>query len=397
MRRHSLRIFTIACWSFMPLLAAAQTEWTPYVSERLLHNSNVFGFSSRDEALGEIGDSRMDDAIRQETAGLNWAFENHRTRWSVEAEASQYDHQYFTELDRSESTLGGRGAWRLSGDSEIELDYRNERRLGPFTERNTAQLAMEREQSGGLGLSLAPGGFWMTELAIRSYQLDAPLPDRPQFSLSEQLARAELRAADGPGLRLGIAGEWLQGRYQGAPDLERFRLFTLAATARYSLADVIGLRAEVGRTRRSVERGDAADLDSWHYRLTASRRLTGLTWLYLYGDRRQVSYLGGPAAIVEDNQGLSLSWHPAYTAAVVLAIDALQTDFREAPDFPGREDELVSATLRVEYRFLRYLELRPAISWSKRDSNYPLERFEQLLLGVELRLHLRQPAPRPEG
>jgi hypothetical protein len=123
---------------------------------------------------------------------LDWSVRAPAPRAEVEGRYEQYLH--FDELAHADYRYGAVLDWRLSDSFDGNVGYRQERRMPSFVERPGTELVLETERGLGAGANLQLNPAWRVETAVRARDLDAPMPEDPEFELHEQAAarRSEL-------------------------------------------------------------------------------------------------------------------------------------------------------------------------------------------------------------
>lgn len=274
--------------------ALADSILTPYGSAQAEYNSNVFSLPNADLALVETGDRRLSDEALRLIIGLQAKWPVSQQTFRAKVEGRRFDYLHLDRLDHNEYRLSTGLDWRLATVLAGTLDYSQERRLAPFTDRISTNLTLESERvlSGSLDLDI--GDEWRLETALRSRALDSPLPDFPDFELTENTANAAIKYLIGTGLDAGIYGKYVFGKFKGVPEAGNFDEQSLGLVVDYSIDEFSRVSAQAGYTRRQDQNqgqdGNNGRSSAITGKLSYFRELTGKSSVGVDAFRRVNSY-----------------------------------------------------------------------------------------------------------
>lgn len=372
----------LALGSLLPLAAAAQLELQPYAEARAYYDSNVYSFSGRDEALARNGDDQLSDRVMRSLAGLQADYGFSRQSLGLTAEGRRLIYDHFSKLDHNEHLLSLVYKGRYGEDVSSRLYASQERRMASFADRDTTALTLERERLGGGELSFAPGDDWRVDAGARVRRLLSPLPDFPDFTLSENSVTAGLRYVDGGPASLGLATEYLKGRFDGVPDQTRFEQYTAQFDARYEISGLTRMNGRLGYTRRNERNTARADVSTVTGSVGMQRNLSGVTSVELNAFRNVESYLIGAQSVIDTGVRAALNWQRSLIT-VSTGVQWHRSDFQIEP---RREDRITQAFLHVNLAPRRWLDVQPFVDYRNRSSNIASERYHGVIAGLGLRV-----------
>lgn len=386
--------------------ALANDTLIPYASAQFEYNSNIFnrpdqaqatspdsttpGGTLLDDLLGTgqptaqnglNGEQAPSDRVLRYVAGIevNLPLSNQKLR--AVAEGRRFEFSDFSHLDHDEHLLSAGLDWSLTIALNGTLDYRQERRMASFADRNTTELTLEDERTGSGSLKLDFTPEWRLEAGLRSRELESPLPDFPQFALKENTIAAAIKYLIVETLAAGVFAEYLSGRFEGTADAQKFHQESLGLAADYTIDGLSRLGAQLGYTRRQDD-GAATGMLTYHRELSAKT----VTDVQVF--RRVRSYVGGASSVTETGAGVALAWRPTEKISLSADYQRIEGQFEEETPSAGsqdRKDESQVASLSLTYQMLSWLSLRPYGGYQKRDSNIDRNSFKAEIAGVELR------------
>ena len=389
----------------------------PYAIVQAEHNSNVFdqsdleqqqvippggGPTALDILLNQLfgtplplpqqsaidsGDTQRDDQILRYIAGIEIKLPLASQRLRAVLEARRLDYSHFNRLDHDEHLVSAGLDWRLNRIIDGLLDYRQERRMAAFSERNSTSLAIEDERiaSGSANLQVTPD--WRLVGGLRSRQLDSPLPAFPEFSLQERTISAAVKYVGMDSLAAGLLAEYLDGEFEGVAATGQFDQQSLSLTAEYSASDLSRFGAELGYTQRQEAAAGSDKQAEVTGAISYRRELSGKTTADARVFRRVRSFVGAASSVVETGAGVGLAWQPTDRISLLAAYQMSQGSFQDASAAGnGRRDDDELASLKLTYQVLPSLALRPYAEYRSRDSSTGFDSFDTKIVGIELRL-----------
>lgn len=379
----------LAALCLVPTAASAITEITPYGQVEVHHDSNVFGYSGKQEAAVTSGSERMADTVLSGRAGLEVEHRQGQQRLRASAEARRFDYRNFQQLDHDGYRWDAAFDWRLGSRLDGRFDWRQERRLAALADRNDSQLALEQERIGGAAVGLALGPVWRVEGTVHSRRLHSPLSALPDFGLEEESVGLGVNYLGVSKFKIGILGEYLDGEYVGTAADAPFKHTRFELAASYAISGLSELEARLGRTQREDRFADGTDhrLNALTGALGFKRTISGLSAVDAEIFRRINSYVAGPDAVVETGIRVGVQWQPSVKLGYDLGLEFLDSDFEGGFAGPQqREDRYKSAFLRVNYQPLQWLGVHPYAELRDRSSNVQDERYRGNIIGLELRV-----------
>ena len=374
-------LLALAC----PLPAAAVGSLVPYGSAQVEYNSNIFALESREQALAQNGDAKRSDRLLRYVLGVEGKLALSQQSLRAKIEGRRVDFDHFGYLDHDEYLVSGGLDWQLSSAVDGLLELSQERRMASFEDRNSTELTLETERvaRGTANVDITPE--WRLETGLERRELDSPLPDFPDFRLTEDSIGAALKYLLIDRLAAGVHAEYLRGRFDGATNSGRFHQESLALVADYAIEDFSSVGAELGITKRTE--GSGGGDQALTGEISYHRELTGKTKVDLQLFRRVRSYVGGASSVTEDGASVGLAWQATVKTSVAGLYQWTHGSFQDsgaASDNTGRSDKGDIASLKISYQMLPWISLRPYGGYQSRDSNIALNSFEASFVGFEV-------------
>ena len=389
----------LALFCLLPAGALAQSAFSPFAAATVEHDSNVFGFSGRDEAQRTTGSPAMSDTVRRASAGadLQYALGQQTLRAGVHGGRNEF--QRFRQLDHTHHRWSTSLDWRLGTRVDGLLDWRQERRMASLADRQGSELTMEDERIGTAAVNLDIGADWRLENTVRSRELESPLDGLPHFTLEEDSFATELGHSGWGLFNVGLRAEYLDGRFTGtlAGD-EPFDQVTVEAVATYAASGLSRLNARLGHSRRRDRRDAGNDMSAVTGLVSMERTFSGVTSADLELFRQISSFSYGPESMVETGVRASLRWQPTAKTGFQAGVEWSRNRFQDSVQFepggePVRDDRQRSAFLRAQYAPLPWLSLHPYAHVRDRDSNHPDQRYDKYVVGLEVRIRFGSAQP----
>lgn len=368
--------------------AAAELRFIPYGSAELSYDSNVYRVPSTDTAPVIGGRRARSDSIERYRIGADVIYQLSQQKFYGTFEGRYFDYNQINILDHAEYLFSAGYDWVVGSRLSGVLDFRQERRLASFADRDTAQLLIETERSGG-----GRGGYLLTpdvrlEGGFKIRDLHSPLPGFPDFSLSENAVTAAAKYVGIARLSAGVAFEYLNGDYSGIPNTSSFNQETGDVTADYVVSDLSAFNLQLGYTQRQ-DPSQGGNTSGFTGSLAYARQITGKTSANVRVFRRVSSYISGNSTVLETGASGSVTWEATRKITVVASYEYTDGSFNGVPTGSpdaGRHDRYQSGTLNVNYSPLRWLLLRPYGQYQTRTSNQNNASYNDAVFGVEVQV-----------
>lgn len=389
----------LAMLCLMPAAALGQSAFSPFAAMSVEHDSNVFGFSGRDEAERTTGSPALSDTVTRASVGadLQHTFGQQTLRAGIHGGRNEF--QRFGQLDHTHHRWSTALDWRLGSRVDGLLDWRQERRMAALADRQGSDLTMEDERIGTAALNLDIGADWRLENTVRSRELESPLDGLPHFALEEDSFGTELRHS-GLGLfNAGLRAEYLDGRFTGTLlGEEPFDQVTVEAVATYAASGLSRLNARLGHSRRRDRVNADNDTSAVTGLVSLERTFSGVTTADLELFRQISSFSYGPESMIETGVRTSVRWQPTARTGLQAGLEWSRNRFQDSPRFepggePVRNDRERSAFLRAHYAPLPWLGLHPYAHVRDRSSNHPEQRYDKYVVGLEVRIRFGNAQP----
>lgn len=359
----------------------------PYVGLLSEYNSNIFALPGHAEALAENGDRRLDDTSISAIAGLDANLPWDNEKLSAKIEGRRLDYLHFGRLDHNEYLLSSGFDWRLLSIFDGALNFRQERSMASFADRDTTELSLQRERTGSGSVNAAISPEWRLETGLRTHALAAPLSDSPNFNLNENAASTAIKYLGIDKFTAGVFAEYLAGKYEGVGNAGKFEQETVALTADYLIKDFQHFGAQVGYTTRKDKSADGGSLSGLDAIVNYHRDLTIKTSADIEAFRHVDSYIGGASSVEEIGAGTKLAWQATTKISLTGEYQYLDSQFKQTGAQSinqNRHDQMQVAYLRLLYKARPWLLLRTYAEYQSRGSNIERDNFDAALLGIEV-------------
>jgi len=385
-------ILALAC----PAVALAQLKLDPYLSTQYEYESNVFSVTDSQQAVAQSGDPTLADSVFRYMGGIEAAYLWSQQKVAAAFEARHVTYEHFNYLNHDEYQFAGKLDWKLASAVDGSVGVTQERRMASFADRNSSQLAMERERvlTAKVGERLTPD--WRLEATAVRRDLHSPLPDFSEFSLRENSGVFGIKYLGISRLAAGLEAGYLEGQYEGVTTTApRFDQRTVQMTANYLVSGLSRLDAGLGYTQRRDLEGDSDKTTALTGRLLYSRQISGKTDVYAQIFRRVNSYTAGATSVVDTGGGVGVNWQATTLIAVGLNYELTHSLFQGQavpaagspdPASPQRSDQFQNIALSINYQPKTWMVIRPYSRYQVRSSNVELDSFEGTVAGVEARL-----------
>ena len=383
----------IACaW---PIATYAQLHITPYVASQAEYDSNVFDLSSPGQAVIENGETKRDDTVLRNMAGVTGSYQIGLQKLHGTVEGRRFNYEHFTQLDHDEYLLDGGLKWALSNELDGAVDFRQERSMESFADRNTSQLALQLDRAAGTGINLMLTPEWLLQSGIKTHQLDAPIQGAPSFELSENSANVAANYVGFQAISAGLYAEYLRGQYKSVPGADTFDQATLDVTSTYSVSGLSDISVKLGYSQRKDQTDDTGSVSGYTGSLSYTRKLTGKTAARVELFRRISSYTAGADSVFETGGSAGLNWQATYKIMASLDYALTNSNFQGTGQLgsinSNRRDQYQFTTLKVTYQALQWLWVEPFASYENRHSNVEIDGYNATIIGADIRISFGDP------
>jgi hypothetical protein len=392
------------------------TDFSPYATVGIRHDSNVFMRPSGQPAFAAFGDTTFGDTVENYIAGMDAGFDLGQDRLGLTAEATRDNYSHFSQLDHYEYRLRANLDWRLGPVVDGALTYSESHYMEPFTDTLSEQLLLDTERTTGLMVRVLLNPRWRLDLNPELHELDSPLPGFPGFRLHEQEDSATLDYLGFGKLTSGLQFGYIHGQYEQIIEATRYDQSTVGLTSDYKVTGLSTFGTDVGYSKRTTEPNPAGSItepagspiaaayagytgaigkiSSFTGTLRYRREITGKTSANLSLFRRLDSYAAGANPEVSTGGELGLEWKPdvrfVVEARYRMAHESIQGGLLLA-GVTNRSDRRNSADFAVSYTAFNWLTIRSYASWDKTTSSFALGNYSDTMVGIEFTGRIRYP------
>jgi len=385
-------------------LTQAAVDFNPRATVSVTHNTNVFSRPTDEPPFSQTGNTELGDTILRylvgTTADISWGLD----RLSLSAQGERFDYNRFDQLTHFESKFGGSFEWYLGPRLNGTLSYTQQRTMAPLADTLSEQLAIQTDKvtSGDFRYLLTP--HWRIDLQPVWHDFESPLPLYPDFGNKETSLTVALKYLGIHKLTSGLRVQYMDGRYHGIVDANRYHQTTAQLTANYAVSGFSSFDGALGYTNRKndfaanqVVANQLGDTKAFTGALGFHRALSVKTSADLRLFREVESYVAGANSQIGTGGEASLQWKPDVKFTVVLryrmATQSIQGTLAIA-NFTNRTDHVRNGEMDVEYHMYKWLTLRPYYVRDLRRSNFHDANFNSTVVGIDLTAQLKEQAPK---
>ena len=379
------RLICLLAWLGFPGLAPAQLTFEPYADGAYEYNSNIAAVAPGDPANVLLGDPQRDDRIEHETAGATAKYLWSRQTFTAIAEGRHFSYDHFTRLDHDEYLLDADLAWQLASLFDGKLDVRREQRMAALNTRLSSDLALEKETLATGDLSLQIDPEWRVESEFSNRDLDSPQIGLPAYGLRENAGDAAIKYLGTANLTFGVTGRRVDGQYRGVPQSPSYQQSSLEGTLSYKRGEQTHFDSALGYTRRENPASLGGTVSGTTGLLSYTRKLTGKTSLFIGYERAVNSYVVAAATEFDSTANLKVDWQATGKIDVNLTYAYTRSTFtgQTVPNSSiARADDYQASSLNIDYEALRWLSLRPYLSYQTRASNVKFYQYSGAVVGI---------------
>lgn len=371
--------------------AYSETKFKPYAGISYERNSNVFAVAD-DSNAPILGSSHQTaDTDISYFAGLNSAYLVGNQRFFLVGEWRRINYNKFNELGNTQYFLDGGWNFKFTSAFEGTAGYRQERRQQAFSEQFNRTPTEVNIRTGHVDLIIHVGPDWRLEPKVRTKREETPQPGFPDFRLDETTTGLGLMYAGIGNLSFGIEGLHSDGKFKDGPPGLEYKQDTAQFAAKYVVSDLTDFDGAIGYTKRKQNQQNDS-ISGMTGSIGYTRKLTGKTTMDLRIVRALDSYVATGASNVNTGITLGFAWQATGKTLVSPAISWTRRTF-EGQALPGavsegRVDKEKYAGLIVTYEALRWLQVRPYVKYTSRDSNIGQFTYDSTSIGLDLRATL---------
>jgi hypothetical protein len=407
-RRRCVRPLVLCATGFglgLPLCASALTDFSPYATAAVEHNSNVFARPNNEPPFPSSGNTQLGDTFERYVAGLDAWFAWSRNKLSLEASGERFEYARFDALNHYEHKLDGKFDWHLGPVLDGAFEYADSRQMQALADTLSDQLELQNDRSASATVRTLVTPRWRVDVVPKWHELDSPLPQYPQFGLREKGAAGSLNYLGINKLTAGVRVEYTDGSYHQIVAATKYHQTTTQLTADYAVTGLSSFTGQLGYTTRSNSLVDPAEAPTGSAGLGGvvgdTSALTGLL-----GFRRQLSvktsvslsvfrevdsYVAGANSELGTGGDATVTWDPDVKFSVAAHYRQVTQSIKgqlAIADFLNRTDHTHLVELYVKYHIRQWLTLRPYVSRDQRSSNFQQADYTSVRVGVDLTARL---------
>jgi hypothetical protein len=371
-----------------PGMAWAEGNLQPYIGDDIVHNTNIFATSRYSNLFPPGQDPSPGDTLSTYLAGLNGTYMWSQQSLTANVEARHVDYNHFSDLNHNEHVISADLAWKLLSELDGTVDYAEDSLMTPFTDRVSTQLFLEKQRTEGVTAKLHFAADWAANAGISIRDLQYPQPTLPDLGLHETTTVLGIKYLGLGALTYGLSGTHLEGRFRGNNVDADYNQNTYQLDANYVVSDLTTFNASLGDTTRD-QAGTGGNISAITGALGYMRRLTGKTTINLQFLRAVNSYITGGGSELDTSGTANVAWQATPKLGVALNYGYTQSKFSQQT-VPGlvigsRTDKSTNAGLNLDYEPLRWLSIKPFLTYQDRTSSVNYFIFNGTTYGVNLK------------
>jgi hypothetical protein len=391
------------------MCASALTDFSPYASAAVEHNSNVFARPAGEPPFAATGNTELGDTLEHYLVGLDTWFAWERDKLSLSATGSRFEYNRFDELSHYEHRLDGRFDWHLGSLFDGTFEYVDLRRMQSLADTFSDQLELQNDRSATATVRFLVSPRWRLDLTPKWHELDSPLPQYPEFGLREKGAAGTLNYLGIRKLTAGVSVEYTDGSYHQIVAATKYHQTTAQLTADYAVTGLSSFNGQLGYTTRSnslIDPADTADASAGLGGVVGKtsavtgmlgfhRQLSVKTSLRLNVFREVDSYVAGANSEIATGGDANITWDPDVKFSLAAHYRQTTQSIKGTlaiANFLNRTDHSRLSEFYVKYHIRQWLTLRPYVSRDQRTSNFDQANFTALVIGVDLTAQMGQPS-----
>jgi hypothetical protein len=381
--------------------AWALTDITPYATVGIEHNTNVFSRPASEPPFASSGNTELGDRDYTYLGGVDADIAWSRERLRLNAQAEHVGYDRFSELNHNEYKGRGDFDWHLGPVVDGTLSYGQTRIMSPLANTLSDQLELQTEHNASAAVRVLVTPRWRLDLQPRWRELDAPLPDYPDFSNRESGGNVGINYLGINRLTAGLRVDYVSGSFSHILGATDYHQTSEDLTATYVVTGASRFTGELGYSQRDstlINPADAAVLgpgggglagrtNAFTGSLMLTREFSAKTSAHLRAFREISSYSAGANAMIGTGAEAGVTWSPDVKFTFDLGYrqetQSIQGDV-VAIGSTNRVDHLKTGNLSVKYHIRDWLTLRPYYTRDMRGSNYEIASYNATIVGVDL-------------
>ncbi len=364
---------------------------------RYEYNTNVYDLQSGFPVPGTSDPNRA-DSLYSYGAALDAKYLWSQQKLFANLSATDFHYDRFTDLNHNEYNLdaGWNGKLGRTLDGTLEVLRTHAMESFVYTINGDFVLQTEQRESAKLGFQFLPD--WRVEGSGYYHTIEQVFSTAPTLDLKESYGEAALKFTGLAGVTSGFSAGYTDGNYEAtseAPALSYRQINysfvgTYAPTGRSKLDGALGYSDRTSSSEQNTVSGFTGKIDY-------ESQITGKTWIGFELSRLINSYVAQTGSEIDSNAGFNVRWQATYKIRVEGGYSWTRRDIPgqgNAPVGSTRLDNLHFASLKIDYEPLRWLSIRPYISYQTRSSNFDGANFNATVYGVYFDLKWQNEPPK---
>jgi len=368
----------------------------PYVSSRLLYDSNFLRLSDSVDPVAVAGKSDKSEFVKQVAAGLDMDWTISRQHIIVKANVNQNWFQNFTTLDYTGWDTQAQWNWHVRNDLDGEIGYTNTQMMGSFAQLNglVGNLRNNQRSFVNAGYLFHPNGkikigVFRTELQYDdvSRQISNNIEDNAELNLQYLSPTGSIY-----GVRvLATDGQYPKRQLTAASTQDNaYTRMNYAATWDWNASSKTRINGLVGYTYQDYANISVRNFADIVAQLNLHWQASEKTLLEL-STRREIDQAQNQFASFVLTQGVwfNLTWQTTPKIALTLPMSFQQLQYlggtgSNTVGGSQQKDNVSNIGLNLMYQPLQSISIGPVLNFEKRDSNNPIASYESKSAGVNL-------------
>ncbi len=384
-------------FALMPWPALAQFMFSTSATTQYQYNTNLFDLQRGYAPTNPTG-SRLDDGYYTYGGSFETDYLLNEQKFSLTASGSEFRYGHFTDLDHDEYGFDAGWNWTLGGALSGKFDVSRRHAMVSFATLDQTVLSVNTEQRESAAVTWRLSPSWSLDANALERVTDEPLVGAPNLSLTETSGGLNLSYGLQAGVKLGLFGSYLAGKYDhtdgtGNPPYDQE---SAGLSASYDNGAQSTLNGQVGYTRRTSSVATDA-VSGFTGQLQYANQITGKTNLQVLLSRGISSYISNQGSQISTSGTVNLNWKITYKTSMSLGYTYQYLDLPGQGNLtPGsdRADHFQLANLNLDWEALDWLSVRPYANVQTRHTNFLGGNFNSTVYGVSLSATWRNQSPR---
>lgn len=363
----------------------------PYVELGIAHDTNVFRVDGPAQAGELIDGTQMSDSFWSLETGFDSQLDIQKQKFRLRGRIFHNDYDRYDDVDFTGGDARVAWEWEVGSLWNGELGYEYRRALRDFTNQVTPRIDVST--SNLISALVARRLSTHLQLAASGKLVETEFSRENSLDLRRATTGLSLEYASRRDNTLSLDANYSTRDSQGDANLD-YTEFVFGPTLDWSLSEGSRIRATVGYADRDQDNSALGDYSGLVGRITGewSKSAANSVRMSLW---HEVSNFGDEIATFALVTGVKIepTFQIGSRGSVGFGLGYETRDFRGEPDLPSqilppRDDDVLTGTLRLEWRFTENSSLVCEYRTESRDSSRVARDYDYDLVQLNFRVGL---------